>query len=72
MTYQTQTEEVQLAVEAIRLANEHAFTFAHPAYREAEARLRALDKGEAAITLQMTGGLKPVIGRGIRVDGELS
>ena len=60
--------EVQAAIAAIRLANEYAFTFAHPAYRDAEARLRALGVTEAAIAIRDTGGLKPVIGRGIRAE----
>ena len=55
------------AIAAIERANEYAFTFAHPAYREAEERLQALGTAEAAIALRETGGLNSVIGRGIKV-----
>ncbi len=63
------TEDIQQAIAAVQRANEYAFTFAHPAYRDAEARLRSLGTAEAAIVLQATGGLKSVIGRGIRAEG---
>ena len=60
--------KVREAIKMVRLANKHAFTFAHPAYRSAEEKIMALSTAEAAIVLQETGGLKPVIGRGLRAS----
>ena len=60
--------EIREAIKMVKLANEHAFTFAHPAYRSAEKQIMALDTAEATIVLHETGGLKPVIGRGLRAS----
>ena len=57
---------IAAAIQMVILANENAFTFAHPAYRSAENQIMALSTAEAAVVLQETGGLKPVIGRGVR------
>ncbi len=62
------TRAILNAIHMVRLANEHAFTFAHPAYRSAEEQIMALGTAEAAIVLHETGGLKPVIGRGLRAS----
>ena len=65
------TTRLQLAIDAIRLANEYAFTFDHPAYRDAEAKMMALSSAEAETAINATGGgLKDVIGRGIIADGD--
>ncbi len=62
------TPAILNAIHMVKLANEHAFTFAHPAYQSAEKQIMALGTAEAAIVLQETGGLKPVIGRGLRAS----
>ena len=59
---------IAAAIQMVILANENAFTFAHPAYRSAENQIMALSTAEAAVVLQETGGLKPVIGRGVRAS----
>ncbi len=56
------------AIHTVKVANEYAFTFAHPAYHSAEEQIMALDTADAIIVLQETGGLKPVIGRGLRAS----
>ncbi len=60
------TGEIEQAIAAVKQANKYAFTFAHPAYRDAEDKLRALGPIARAIVLDACGGLNAVIGRGIR------
>ncbi len=62
------TPAIEAAIQMVRRANKHAFTFAHPAYRSAEKQIMALGTAEAAVVLQETGGLKPVVGRGLRAS----
>ena len=59
---------IAAAIQLVILANENAFTFAHPAYRSAEKQIMALGTDDAAVVLQETGGLKPVVGRGVRAS----
>ncbi len=59
------TARMEQAVTYIRMANEHAFTHAHPAYRKAEELLRDLSLEDVAKVNHITGGLKQVIRRGI-------
>ena len=59
---------ISAAIRMVTLANQHSFTFAHPAYRSAEEKIMALGTADAAVVLQETGGLKPVIGRGVRAS----
>ncbi len=63
------TPAIEAAIQMVQRANEHAFTFAHPAYRSAEEQIMALNPDEAATVLHETGGLKPVVGRGLWEDG---
>ena len=59
---------IEAAIQMVIRANENAFTFAHPAYRSAEKQIMALGTDDAAVVLQETGGLKPVVGRGVRAS----
>lgn len=59
------TPAILSAIQMVKRANEYAFTFAHPAYRSAEQQIMALNAAEAAVVLHETGGLKPVVGRGL-------
>lgn len=60
------TDEIEDAIFAVKQANKHALTFAHPAYRNAEDRLRALGPIARGIALDACDGLNAVIGRGVR------
>ncbi len=62
------TASVLRAIRTVKRANKHAFTFAHPDYQSAEQQIMALGTAEAATVLHETGGLKPVIGRGLRAS----
>ncbi len=60
MEYET---KVTSTIADVQQANKFAMTFAHPAYRAAEDRLRALNDEDVALVMRITGGLLPVTGR---------
>ena len=60
MDYET---KVTSTIADVQMANKYALTFAHPAYRAAEDRMRALSDDDVALVVRITGGLAPVDGR---------